>query len=482
MDVPSALLVVQGVVLVYLAGQDLLTGLVAYGGVRAAIAHSRELPEVAHKDVLEGAFYQPVSILVPAYNQEGGIVAGVRSLLSLPYPQFEVVVSNDGSTDATLERLIDAFALVEVPRIYRRRLETEVVQRVYRSLRHPNLLVLDKAHGGRPDALNAGINVAQFPLICPVDSGTVVDGDVLLRASRRFLADPALVAIGGPVRPLNGAVVRDGRVADLQLPSTWLERFQVVDHARAALVGSSGWSRFDAGGVFRRESVIEIGGYPAGAEAGSLDLVLRFRRQEGRHHGRYRVEAQGDPLYWSAAPTDLTTLRHVWRRRQAALWSALWRHRGMLFNPRYGRAGLLGIPALWLFEALSPVVEIAGYAAIPVALVLGALHGPFVGLFLALAVLFGILVSQLAVGAETLLRGRYPRPGDRMALVAATVLQFAGYRQAMAAERLLAGIRTGAVMDHPPTSSSEPFHADIHTVAPDIRPAAVSQPHRKPEG
>jgi cellulose synthase/poly-beta-1,6-N-acetylglucosamine synthase-like glycosyltransferase len=481
MEVPPALLAVQVVVIVYLAAQGLLTALFAYLGVRAAIADSRELPEVAHKDVLEGAFYQPVSILVPARNQEGGVVAGVRSLLSLPYPQFEVVVSNDGSTDATLERLIDAFALVEVPHIYRRRLATEDVHRVYRSLRHPNLLVLDKAHGGRPDALNAGINVAQFPLICPVDAGSVVDGDVLLRASRRFLADPRLVALGGPARPLNGAVVRDGRVADLQLPPTWLERFQLVDHARSALVGSTGWSRFDAGGVFRREPVIEIGGYPARAGAGSLDLVLRFRREERWRRGRYRVEAQRDPLYWSSAPTDLATLRHVWRRRQAALWTALWRHRGMLFNPRYGRAGVLGIPFLW-FEAMAPVVEIAGYAAIPVALALGALHAPFVGLFVALSAVFGVLVSQLAVGAETLLRGRYPRPGDRVALLAATFLQFAGYRQVMAAERLLAGIgvRPGQDRDHPPATASEEFLPD--PVTPDIRSAGVPQPNGKPGG
>jgi cellulose synthase/poly-beta-1,6-N-acetylglucosamine synthase-like glycosyltransferase len=195
-------------------------------------------------------------------------VPSIRSMLSLHYPEFEVVVANDGSTDATLDRLIDAFAMVEVPQIYRRRLETSPVRRVFRSLRHPNLTVIDKENGGRSDALNAAVNVARYPLVSSVDADSLLDAEALLRASRLFLEDETVVAVGGTVRPLNGAVVREGQVVQVDLPDTWLERFQVLEYARAFFTGRSGWSRFGAllivsgaFGVFRRQSLVDVGGY-----------------------------------------------------------------------------------------------------------------------------------------------------------------------------------------------------------------------------
>ena len=149
----------------------------------------------------------PVSILVPAYNEEMSIVASVSSFLSLHYPEFEVIVVSDGSTDRTIEVMADAFALVEQPRIYRRILTTKPITRTFRSLRHPDLLVVEKERGGRADALNAALNMARFPLIAAVDADSLLDAEAILRASRLFLEDAQVIAVGGTVRPLNGAVM-----------------------------------------------------------------------------------------------------------------------------------------------------------------------------------------------------------------------------------------------------------------------------------
>jgi cellulose synthase/poly-beta-1,6-N-acetylglucosamine synthase-like glycosyltransferase len=489
------LVVLQTFVLMYLAVLNLLYGVFGYLGLRSVFAHSRRLPDPAVRDLLEQQFYKPVSILVPAFNEEARIVQGLRSMLSLQYPEFEVVVANDGSTDGTLDRMIDAFALVEVPEIYRRSLDTEQIRRVFRSLRHPNLVVVDKENGGRSDALNAAVNLAQYPLICSLDPDSMLDVDALLRASRLFLEDETVVGVGGTVRLLNGAVVRDGQVVEVNLPGTWLERFQILEHARAFLTGRSGWSRFGAllisgaFGVFRRESVIQVGGYPPDTVPEDLELVMRFHRMNRLEERPYRIVFQPDPICWTEVPSDLQALRRQRRRCHRGLWETLWRYRGMLFNPRYGKFGMLGVPYLWLFEALSPVVEVTGYLVLSVTFVLGLLNVPFAMLFVALALLYGILLSQVAVGIETMLLGNYPRLRDRVTLFAAAFLEFIGYHQLMAVDRLVAMFRitpkrgTGSkVRPAAVTSPAEPFDPRVHTATPDLRPEDVPERRSRAHG
>jgi cellulose synthase/poly-beta-1,6-N-acetylglucosamine synthase-like glycosyltransferase len=434
----------QQFVLAYFAVLNLLYALFGYLGLRSVVVYSRELPKVALKDLLERDFYKPVSILVPAFNEEVGIVPSVRSLLALHYPEFEVVVANDGSTDRTLPRMIEAFALVEVPQIYRRTLETRSVHRVFRSLRHPNLVVIDKENGGRSDAMNAAVNLARFPLVCQVDADSLLDAEALLRASRLFIEDETVIGVGGTVRPMNGAVVREGQVVEMLLPRRWIERFQVLEYARAFFTGRAGWSRFGAllivsgaFGVFRRESVIEVGGYATDTVTEDMELVMRFHRHYRDARKPYRIIFTPDPICWTEVPSDLTTLRRQRNRWHRGLMETLWRYRKMTLNPRYGAVGMVGMPYFWLFEALSPVIEVTGYLFLPILFVLGLAAPSFVALFVVLALLYGILLSEMAVGIETMLLSRYPRVRDRLALFAAAFLEFLGYHQILAVERMV---------------------------------------------
>jgi cellulose synthase/poly-beta-1,6-N-acetylglucosamine synthase-like glycosyltransferase len=445
MRVLSAVLIFyQQFVLVYFAVLNLLYALFGYLGLRSVAVYSRELPQVALKDLLEREFYKPVSILVAAHNEEAGIVPSVRSLLSLHYPEFEVIVANDGSTDRTMERLIDAFALAEVPQIYRRKLETRPVHRVLRSLRHPNLLVIDKERGGRADAANAALNVARYPLVCQVDADSILDAEALLRASRLFIEDERVVAVGGTVRPMNGAQVREGQVLDVALPRRWIERFQILEYARAFFMGRSGWSRFGAlliisgaFGVFRREAVIEVGGYFTQTVTEDMEMVMRFHQRYRRARRPYKIVFSPDPICWTEVPSDMGTLRAQRNRWHRGLVETLWRYRSMTFNPRYGLVGVLGVPYFWLFEALAPIVEVTGYVILPLSFLFGIANPAFVGLFLLLAVMYGIFLSEMAVGIETMLLARYPRMRDRLSLFAAAFLEFAGYHQILAVERVV---------------------------------------------
>ncbi len=438
----------QYVVLAYFALLNLGYTLFGYLGLKSIVVYSRELSQITLRDLLARESYKPVSILVPAYNEEKVIVASVRSFLALRYPEFEVIVVSDGSTDRTIAELIAAFALVEVPPVYCKTLQSLPVRRMFRSARHPNLIVLEKENGGKADALNAAIDVARYPLVCSVDADSLLDADALLRATRPFLEDESVVAIGGTIRPLNGAKVVDGRVTELALPRTWLERLQVLEYARAFFSGRAGWSHFDAlliisgaFGVFRRSAVLEVGGYLVGTVGEDMELVVRLHRHYRERKQSYRILFTPDPICWTEVPADFATLRGQRNRWHRGLWETLWTHRALMFNPQYGRLGTFAVPYFLIFEALAPIVEALGWIAMPAAFALGIFNTQFAGLFLLLSVLYGMLLSQLAVGIETLLLQRYPRLSDRIALFAAAFLEFLGYRQLLVFERCLATLQ-----------------------------------------
>ena len=435
----------QVVILWYFAFLNFFYALFAFFGLGMVARYTRELSELSLKDLLEREAYLPVSILVPTYNEERTIAHSVRSFLSLHYPEFEVIVVADGPKDQTLEVLKEAFRLVEVEWVYRRALPTKPVRAVYRSLVYPNLIVVDKENGGKADALNAGLNLARYPLFCAVDADSLLDAQALLRASRLFLEDHRVLAVGGTIRPLNGAVVREGVVEALHLPRSFLEKMQILEYARAFFMGRAGWSALGAlliisgaFGLFRREEVLRVGGYRTDTVGEDMELVVRLHRRAREAGQEYRIVYIPDPICYTEVPADWATLRRQRNRWHRGLWEVLWSHRGMLFNPRYGRLGLVAMPYFVFFEALAPVVEVLGYALFPIFYLLGFFNAEFALLFFLLAVAYGVLLSHLAVGMETLLLKRYPRLRDRLALLLLAILEGLGYRQILAWERFLA--------------------------------------------
>lgn len=432
-------------VLLYFAVLAFLYAYFGYLGVRSVVEYSRGVSPVALGDHLSRDVAKPVSILMSAYNEEASIVASVRTLLSLHFPRYEVVVVNDGSTDRTLELLRDRFALIEVPAAYRRVLPTREVRAVYRSMRHPNLLVMDKENGGRADGLNAALNIAQYPLVCAIDADTFLDAEAILRASRVFGEDESVVGIGGTIRPLNGTVMEGGRIVRMELPRRWIERFQVLEYARAFFVGRAAWSKLSslmlisgAFSIFRKDAVVAVDGYWTETVGEDMEIVFRLHRHHRRLGKPYKVLFTPDPIAWTEVPSDLRSLRRQRNRWQRGLLETLWRHRDMTLNPRHGRLGVVGVPFYWVFEAAAPVVEVLGYAALVTSAVTGVMFAQFAILFLLLAVVYGILFSQFAAGIETFLLTRYPRARDRLLLLLVSFLEYLGYRQLLVAERFLA--------------------------------------------
>lgn len=398
------------------------------------------------EDVLTSPATLPVSVIMPAHNEELGIVESTRAILALEYPQLELIVIDDGSSDYTFSRLRDAFDLVEAP-VNVPRLVPAIgeILSVHLSRTDNDLTVIRKRSvGKKTDAANTGINIAKYPIVCIVDADAVLDPDALIKVTKPFADDPQrVVATGGAIRPSNGCTLYRGRVTSTSMPSNRLARMQVVEYLRAFLLGRTGWSKLGAlliisgaFGVFRKDLLIEIGGYDLDSIGEDADLVARLHRHLTNAKRNYRITFVSEPVCWTEVPEDTSILRAQRRRWSRGLVETIWNNRGMIFNPRYGTLGLIAIPYFILFEILGPVVELAGFLILLLALIFNFVNIFFAGLFFSVAILYGVLLSILSLFIEELSYHRFSSWTDLARAVLSSITENFGYRQLHAYWRL----------------------------------------------
>ena len=388
------------------------------------------------REFLLTGFEPPISVIVPAYNEEQTIVTTVRSMLQLRYANYEVLVVNDGSKDRTLEVLAAAFDLAPFPEVVPRHLPAQPVRSVLRSASHPRLRVIDKANGGKADAINAGINGSRNPLFCCVDADSILERDALLRVVQPFIDDARTVACGGTIRLVNGCVVRAGNIVETHLPRHPLALFQTVEYVRAFLFGRMGWSSLNglliisgAFGLLHKDTVIAAGGYLHQTIGEDMELIVRMHRHLSARRIPYRITYVPDPVCWTEAPEDWNTLKNQRIRWQRGLCESLWLNRGLLFHPRGGKAGWLAFPYFVLFEWAAPIIELLGYVLVACAVLAGAVRADTALLFTLAALGFGILLSTLSLWLDEMAFRINPRPRDLMVLFAFACLENFGYRQ-----------------------------------------------------
>ena len=404
------------------------------------IADDEQLGRLLSSDALPA-----LSILVPAYNEEVTIAASALSFLTLEYPRFEVVLINDGSSDRTMNVLMDEFDLYAIPPAYTRPLATARVRAIYRSRRHSRLVVLDKDNAGKADSLNAGMNAARHPYVVAVDADTLIEPDALLRLARPFLLGTSVAAVGGTLRVANGCVVKMGRVVDARVAPTWLTGCQVVEYLRAFLFGRLGWNTIGgsliisgAFGLFNRRYLIAIGGYTAGNVTEDMDLVVRLQRYLHENDIKAELPFIPDPVAWTEVPSDRRILGRQRERWHRGLIGTMMTHRDLLFNRKYGAMGLVAIPYFFLGEMLAPIVELLGYLMTILGLVIGAVNVRFALLFLVCAIGYGMLLSFWALLLEEVSFRRYRRWQDLLRLVFFALVEGLGYRQLTVWYRLMA--------------------------------------------
>ena len=377
------------------------------------------------------AFYsKPVSLLVPAYNEEVGVVDTVYSLLNLRYPQTEIIIINDGSTDRTLETVIEHFQMKPVEKIIQSHIPTEQVLQIYESEVYMNCILIDKVNGGKADALNVGINMSSYPYFCSIDGDSILDEKSLLRVMKPIiLSEGEVVAAGGNIRIANGAKMKLGSIYAAQLPDHYLVIMQVVEYLRAFLMGRIALSKFNlvliisgAFSVFSKKWAIEAGGYTTNTIGEDMELVVHIHRLLKEKKEEKRIEFVPDPVCWTEAPQTLEVLRNQRRRWQQGMIESLWKHKKMTLNPKYGLIGMISFPYFWIVECLGPIIELAGYIYIVIAFFLGNIYYEVALLLLLLFILYGVIFSVASVLFEAWGMNTYPKKREllRMILLAFT--------------------------------------------------------------
>ena len=423
-------------VLVYFLALNSIYGLLLLLSIPELWSHWHLAEDESLSRVLGSGALPGLSILVPAYNEELTIVDSTLSFLTLEYTRHEVIVVNDGSPDGTMERLIEAYELFRVPAAFMVTVKTERVRGYYRSRKYSKLLVIDKENGGKADALNAALNAAHNPYVLAVDADTLIEPDALLRLARPFLLGTRIAAVGGTVRVANACTIKHGRVAEARVDPRWLPGIQTVEYLRAFLFGRLGWNRLGgnliisgAFGLFRREHLLAMRGWTRVTVAEDMELVIRLHRYLREHRIPDVMSFIPDPVAWTEAPVSRRVLGNQRERWHRGLLQAMWKHKRVLFNPRYGTLGLVAYPFFLFGEAIAPLVELFGYVVLALGLAFGAVDLHFAWLFLCAALLYGVLLSTWAVLLEQITFRRYRRQGDVLRLLLYAFAEAVGYRQ-----------------------------------------------------
>lgn len=412
----------------FLMGGYLVSALVSYRVIRRHIAESSF---VDYRSILTSPLTPKISIIAPAYNEALNIVDNAKSLLSLEYPDFEVVIVNDGSKDDTIQRLITAYHLEKQDLAVPLRVQCREILGVYKSTERAfsHLTVVDKRNGGKSDALNAGINVCAGRLIACIDVDCVLERDALLRMIKPFLeeTDRKVIATGGVIRLANDCTIEDGRLLQIRVPRSFIAAAQVLEYMRAFLLSRVYWAKVNglllvsgALGLFDKETVVEAGGYSHKTVGEDMELVMRMRRMMEERKQPYAVRYIPDPLCWTEGPSKWQILGRQRNRWTRGMMDSLRFHRKMFFNPAYGTTGMVSYPHWFFYEWLAPIVEALGIVYCVFLMLTGNLDYGLFFLLLVFVYTFAVFLSSLAIWVDqkTYLQYRSKRDLGRLLVVA----------------------------------------------------------------
>ena len=384
-----------------------------------------------------------VSIIAPAFNEGKTIIESANSLLNLKYPDYELIIVNDGSKDSTLDVLIKYFDLIRVDYIFEYKLNTKLIRGIYINRSMPKLIVIDKVNGGKADSLNAGINISTKEYFCGIDADSLLEDDSLLKlASLNLDQGLETPAIGGNIFPINGCTVERGQIKNIQIPKNNVARLQTIEYIRAFMTGRLGWASINslliisgAFGLFRKERIVSTGGYltSSGKYAKDtvgedMELVVRICRLMKELKQKFRICYAFNANCWTEVPEDLKSLKKQRYRWHRGLIDILTFHKKMIFNPQYGKTGMLAMPYFLIFEMIGPMIEVQGYLMVVIALIFGLLNTEIALLLFISNILMGVLisVSSLFIAEKDI---KYFKLKDILILIGYSIIENFGPRQ-----------------------------------------------------
>jgi len=368
--------------------------------------YQRAITFAEFKTIAESHLTMPVTLVIPCYNEAMVICATIRNILRINYPQYEVIVVSDGSTDGTIDLLSKSFNLRPIERFGSRQITTREILGIYDSPDFPNLVVMEKVNGRRADAINAAVSIAKYPLLCVIDADCLLEKDALLHMARPFLRDSHVAAVAGVVRPSNGLGVVDGEIVSKGFPRSLLGMNQEIEYARSFQWARIGLSRLrsmlcisGALILIKKQLFEKLGGPWPDAITDDIEFTMRLNRHlhDKRLKGHEKLVYAPDAVCYTEIPEKLRQYASQRNRWQRGTMQAIIRNRGMLFNPRYGMTGLFGMPFFLIFEGLAAIVEISAWILMVVCLILGVASGFEILLMIYLAYILGVFLSIAAV-------------------------------------------------------------------------------------
>nr|WP_316615095.1 glycosyltransferase [uncultured Ruminococcus sp.] len=379
----------------------------------AVVTGSSSLFKKRQQDMLKNTIlkdhYVPISIIVPAFNEDVTIVENVRSLLTLDYPLYEIVVVDDGSSDKTSAKLIEAFDMLPIRRPIQRKINCQPVEFVYEAATFKvPLTLIRKKNGGKADSLNMGINACKYPYFICIDADSVLQYDSLSKIVKPVLEDENVVAVGGAVRPSNSVEIKDGRVINYRLPRNLLACMQVLEYDRSFLASRILFDKFNgsliisgAFGLFKKDTVVAAGGYDASTMGEDMELVVKLHDYCVTNDIPYLIRYATDAICWSQVPENLKDLSKQRRRWHIGLFQSMWKHRVMLANPKFGLTSFISYFYFLIYELLSPFIEVFGITTMVLAFFVDLINVPFMLIFFGIYALFGSVMSMTAFFART---------------------------------------------------------------------------------
>jgi len=390
---------------------------------------------VNYKDILSSTISPSISIIAPAYNESLNIIENVRSLLSNHYVNYDVIIVNDGSKDNSLAMLIEAYDLIKVDYLLNEQIPTQPLRAGVFKSKNPafeKLTVVDKENGGKADALNMGLNISKNQYVACIDVDCLLLEEALLKMIKPFLelTDSKVIASGGVIRIANSCIIKDGKLIDVNMPKSILERAQILEYIRSFLLGRMAWSRLNgllvisgAFGMFDKKIAIEVGGYDTNTVGEDMEIIVRMRRCMEEQNRKYKVAYIPDPLCWTEAPDNYKTFVSQRNRWTRGTIETLIKHKKMGLNPKYRSLGLISLPFWFIFERMAPLIEVVGIIYFGVLIYLKALRWDYALVFFLAAYLFTVVLSLVAILSEEHTYHQYKNKGTGFKLVLTSLVE-----------------------------------------------------------
>lgn len=301
----------------FLAGIFLGIGRMVVIGILALAQYLRSRRRAA---LHFGEDYQPaVSVVVPAFNEEKVIIRTIESLLSSQYPNFEIIVVDDGSSDNTYQVAADAFR------------------------DNPKVRVFRKENGGKAAALNFGWRESTGDVVIALDADTLFTPTTIAALARRF-ADPRIGAVAGNAKVGNRInIVTKWQALEYVTSQNFDRRAFASLNCITVVPGSVG--------AWRREVLEQTGGFSSDTLAEDQDLTIEVRKRG------YKIGYEEDAVGLTEAPDSLRNLARQRYRWSFGTLQCMWKHKDALFNPKYGTLGFIAMPNVWIFQVFFPLIS-----------------------------------------------------------------------------------------------------------------------------